>query len=77
MGATIRALARFVLSAIISLTLLKSPQGQLKPILELSEEDKKLNNFDWKISLRPFSKYDIFRREPTENQEEELETTEN
>jgi|APSaa5957512622_1039677.scaffolds.fasta_scaffold22527_2 lipopolysaccharide export system protein LptA len=56
----------------------KAPQGQLKPILELTEKDKKLSDFDWKIKLRPISKHDIFKREPAESEEEkELEAIEN
>lgn len=39
---------------------LKSPQGQLKPLFEISSEEKRLSGFDWKISLRPLSKYDVF-----------------
>lgn len=42
---------------------LKSPTGNLKPLFELSEEEKKLSGFDWKIQLRPLSKHDIFPRE--------------
>ena len=62
---------------IYKIIFLKAPQGQLKPILDLTEEEKKLSNFDWKIRLRPLSKHDIFKREPVESQEEELEAIEN
>ena len=47
------------------ISFLKSPTGNLKPIFDLSEEEKKLDGFDWKIQLRPLSKHDIFpRKEP-------------
>lgn len=49
---------------------LKSPEGELKPLFELTEEDKKLPGFDWKIYLRPLSKYDIFERETAKEREE-------
>ncbi len=42
---------------------IKSPEGELKPISELTEKDKELSGFDWKKDERPFSKYDIFPRQ--------------
>lgn len=39
----------------------KTPEGVLKPLLELTDEDKKLAGFDWKVDQRPRSKEDIFR----------------
>ena len=40
----------------------KQPNGELKPLIGLTEEDKRLNGFDWKIKLRPLTKNDIFPR---------------
>jgi lipopolysaccharide export system protein LptA len=53
---------RFKEGKINSISFLKAPEGELKPLLELKEEDKKLKGFDWKIYLRPLSKSDIFAR---------------
>ncbi len=39
-----------------------APEGQMKPLFELTEEEKKLSGFDWKISQRPLSKHDLFGR---------------
>ena len=39
---------------------LSKPEGELKPLIELSDQDKTLSGFDWKIENRPLSKYDIF-----------------
>lgn len=49
---------------------LKSPEGELKPLFELTEEEKKLPGFEWKIYLRPLSKYDIFERNTAKEREE-------
>ncbi len=53
---------RFKEGQIYTISFLKAPEGELKPLLELSEEDKKLSGFEWKIHLRPLSKHDIFER---------------
>jgi len=53
---------RFRDGEIHSISFLKAPEGELKPLHELTEEEKKLKGFDWKIYLRPLSKYDIFER---------------
>ena len=37
------------------------PTGELKPLLELTDNDKKLSDFKWQIDQRPVSKDDIFR----------------
>lgn len=47
---------------IFKIIFLKSPEGELKPLLELTDEEKKLRGFDWKIKQRPLSKYDIFQK---------------
>ncbi len=54
---------------IYRISFLKSPEGELKPLFELTEEEKRLPGFDWKIYLRPLSKYDIFERETAEERE--------
>ncbi len=66
---------RFRDGKIYTISFLKAPEGELKPLFELKEEDKKLKGFEWKINLRPLSKYDIFERtafrevdEPVKNQ---------
>ena len=48
---------------IYRLIFFKSPVGELKPLLELTDADKELKGFDWKIGLRPRAKYDIFPRD--------------
>lgn len=49
---------------------LKAPEGELKPLLDLKEEDKTLKGFEWKITQRPLSKFDIFERKLLEKPEE-------
>ena len=46
---------------------LKPTQGTLKPFHQINAADKTLSGFDWKIDLRPTSKYDIFSRSTTQN----------
>ncbi len=55
---------------IFKIAFLKQPTGQLKPLFQLNEEEKRLSGFDWKISLRPLSKYDIFPPGKIDNTEE-------
>lgn len=59
---------------IYRISFLKSPEGELKPLFELTEEEKKLPGFDWKIYLRPLSKYEIFPRETAKEREAVLQT---
>lgn len=40
----------------------KQPTGKLIPLANVTEENKRLPGFDWKIMLRPVSKKDIFRK---------------
>lgn len=54
---------RFKTGKIDRISFLKAPEGELKPLLELTEEEKTLKGFDWKIYLRPLSKHDIFEKE--------------
>ena len=67
---------RFKEGKINTISFLSAPEGELKPLTELKEEDKKLKDFDWKIQLRPLSKYDIFERKPVKVEEPVQETTE-
>ncbi|MCG6188083.1 OstA-like protein [Maribellus maritimus] len=55
---------------IFKIIFLKQPEGQLKPTDQLSEEERRLSGFDWKINLRPLNRYDIFQREIPKNEEE-------
>ncbi len=56
---------------VFKISFLKAPEGKLKPLQELTEEDKRLAGFDWKINLRPLTRTDIFRRGPVEPQPDE------
>lgn len=67
---------RFRDGKINTISFLKAPEGELKPLPELTEEDKKLKGFDWKIQLRPLSKYDIFERKIVKEPEAEPEKIE-
>lgn len=60
---------RFRDGKIFGISFLKAPEGELKPLADLTEEDKILKGFDWKIYLRPLSKYDIFDKEVPKNTE--------
>ena len=51
---------RFKEGKINTISFLKAPEGELKPLAQLTEDDKKLKGFDWKIDMRPLSKSDIF-----------------
>ena len=53
---------RFKEGKIFRISFLSAPEGTLKPLFELTEQEKKLSGFDWKIELRPQSKYDVFIR---------------
>jgi len=71
---------RFQEGKIFKIAFLKQPEGELKPLDQLNEEEKKLGGFDWKINLRPLSKSDIFPREdlqPKEPEKPELQKPEN
>jgi len=60
---------RFKEGKINTISFLKAPEGELKPLLELKEEEKKLKGFDWKNYLRPLTKFDIFDRPVVPEQE--------
>ena len=53
---------RFKEGKIFRIAFLKQPEGELTPLHQLSDEGRILSGFDWKISRRPLSKYDIFTR---------------
>ena len=61
---------RFRDGKINTISFLKAPEGELKPLFDLTEEEKKLKGFEWKIYLRPLSKYDIFERATTKERQE-------
>ncbi len=67
---------RFREGKIYSISFLSAPEGELKPLIDLKDEDKLLSGFDWKIALRPLSKYDIFPRPPLVNPEQTKNETE-
>ena len=52
---------------IFRIAFLTQPEGELKPLNQLSDEEKTLSGFDWKINLRPLSKHDIFQRDAVQN----------
>jgi lipopolysaccharide export system protein LptA len=64
---------RFKEGKIFKIILVKSPEGELKPLLELTAEDKKLSGFDWKIKQRPLTKHDIFPKSELNIETESLE----
>lgn len=50
---------------VFRISFLQAPEGILKPLFALTEEEKTLSGFDWKIHLRPLSRHDVFwRKEP-------------
>ena len=66
---------RFREGKVFRIAFYQSPEGVLKPLFELTEEEKTLGGFEWKIHLRPLSKYDVFERtEEIQVPPEELET---
>lgn len=58
---------QFLEGKIHRIIFLNSPEGELKPLFELTEEEKRLSGFDWKNHLRPLSRYDIFERKTVFN----------
>jgi lipopolysaccharide export system protein LptA len=47
---------------IFRISFLQAPEGILKPLFALTEEEKTLSGFEWKINLRPLSRHDVFPR---------------
>ncbi|WP_167618567.1 OstA-like protein [Maribellus sediminis] len=60
---------RFKDGQIHKIAFMKQPTGELKPLLDLTENDRKLSDFKWQIDLRPVSKDDIFREPKTQTPE--------
>ena len=58
---------RFRDGNIFGISFLQAPEGLLKPLINLTEEEKTLSGFEWKIMQRPLSKHDVW--EKTQNQE--------
>ncbi|MEE4285833.1 MAG: OstA-like protein [Mariniphaga sp.] len=56
---------RFREGKIFGISFFEKPEGVLKPLFALTEEEKTLPGFEWKINLRPLSKHDVFKpKEP-------------
>lgn len=56
---------RFREGKIFGTSFFQKPEGVLKPLFALTEEEKTLPGFEWKINQRPLSKHDVFpRKEP-------------
>lgn len=53
------------------IALIRSPEGELKPMADLDEGDKQLPGFNWQQAIRPKSKNDIFRTDETVNLEKQ------
>jgi len=49
-------------STVIAINMAGSPQGTIYPNKELSADQRKLAGFEWRASLRPMNKNDIFRK---------------
>jgi len=56
---------RFKEGRVFKIKFLTAPEGQLKPLFELTEEEKRLSGFDWKVHLRPLTKNDVFQPKAT------------
>jgi len=57
------------------ISFLDAPEGILKPLTDITDEEKKLSGFDWKVYLRPISKYDIYnsrKKKPEEKAEHDV-----
>jgi lipopolysaccharide export system protein LptA len=50
-------------SEVTAINMNGSPQGTIFPNSELPTDQRKLAGFEWRATLRPLSKYDIFRKE--------------
>jgi hypothetical protein len=53
---------RFDEGKINKIVFIGDPVGTLKPILQIVDEERKLQGFEWKEEIRPLSKSDIFRK---------------
>lgn len=52
---------RFREGKIFGISFFQKPEGVLKPLFALTEEEKTLPGFDWKVHLRPLSRHDVFK----------------
>jgi len=67
---------RFKEGKIFGISFFQKPEGVLKPLFALTEEEKTLSGFEWKIHLRPLSRHDVFPRiQPSVTPEEEVTNT--
>lgn len=67
---------RFKEGKINKIVFLSSPEGELKPLEELKDEEKYLKDFNWLEELRPVSKDDIFEwRKPVKKSKTENKKT--
>jgi len=60
------------------ISFLGNPEGKLTPLLQVTDEERRLPGFEWKEALRPMSRTDIFRKTPPPPRDEkqpENETT--
>ncbi|SHE79456.1 OstA-like protein [Mariniphaga anaerophila] len=53
---------RFREGKIFRISFLQAPEGILKPLFSLTEEEKTLKGFEWKINQRPLSRHDVFKK---------------
>ena len=53
---------RFKDGKIFRISFLGNPEGKLTPIPQLKDQERRLAGFDWKESIRPTSRTDIFRK---------------
>lgn len=51
---------RFREGKIFGISFFQNPEGVLKPLFALTEEEKTLSGFEWKIDQRPLSRHDVF-----------------
>lgn len=62
---------RFREGQIYKIIFQKAPEGELKPLIDLSESEQRLSDFNWQIQRRPINKDDIFRQPATPKKAEE------
>jgi lipopolysaccharide export system protein LptA len=55
---------------IFKISFLGKPEGKLTPIPQLTDPERRLSGFDWKESIRPISKEDIFRKPDSKEEKE-------
>jgi hypothetical protein len=53
---------KFKEGKIFRISFIGQPEGKLTPIPQLSDDQRRLSGFDWKDSIRPLSREDIFRK---------------